>query len=200
MPVSAPICIYVTDDNVSVLKSLCALLSSHGYETIACDSAEDFLVKYDKSRSACLLLDLRMPGMSGSELQVHLNEIGARLPTIVVTGHGDVPAAVKAIKGGAIDFIEKPVPEDQLLAAIEAARDVLAHRPAPTFPANVVAERLAKLTDREREVLDHLVQGKINKEIAGEFGISQRTVEVHRARIREKMDARGIADLIRMLR
>lgn len=200
MATNKSICVYVADDNVPVLKSLCALLNSHGYETIACASAEDFLAKYDRSRVACLVVDLRMPDMSGADLQNHLNEIGARIPTIIVTGHGDVPAAVRAIKDGAVDFIEKPVSEDQLLAAIEAAGEVLAHRPLPSHSADVVAVRLSKLTDREREVLDHLVQGKLNKEIANELGISQRTVEVHRARIREKMDARGISDLIRMLR
>ena len=192
--------VYVVDDDRSVLKSLCALLDSHGFNTIPCSSAEEFLGKFDDDRKSCLLLDIRMPGMSGLELQAHLSETGSRIPVIIVTGHGYVPIAVQAMKKGAIDFIEKPTSEEDLLRAIQDASDMLSNRPRRMVPAEVVSRRLAKLTKREREVLDHLVQGKINKEVAEELGISQRTIEVHRARIREKMNARGISDLIRMLR
>lgn len=191
--------VYVVDDDPSVLRSLCALLNAYGHATEGFESAEAFLAGFDAARPACLLLDLRMPGMSGLDLQRHLAETGVRLPIIMITGHGDVPAAVKAIRAGAIDFIEKPGSEAQILAAIEAAADVLANRPQPSIPRDVVSTRLARLTEREREVLDHLVQGKINKEIARDLRISQRTVEIHRARVRAKMEARGLSDLIRML-
>lgn len=194
-----PILVYVVDDDEAVLKSLCALLDAHGYDSTPCQSAEHFLKVYDPKAKACILLDLRMPGMSGLELQDYLNETGAKLPIIVVTGHGDVPVAVKAMKAGAIDFIEKPTPEDQLLDSLTMATEILEGRITRAVPAELVTARLGKLTDREREVLDLLVIGKINKEIAEHFGVSQRTVEIHRARVREKMGARGIADLIRML-
>jgi RNA polymerase sigma factor (sigma-70 family) len=138
--------------------------------------------------------------MGGIELQADLNRLGVKLPIIVLTGHGDVPVAVRAMKAGALDFIEKPAGEEQILAAIEQASRVLADRPPAILPAEEAAKRLARLTVREREVLDHLVLGQTNKTIAEELGISQRTVEIHRARIREKLEARGLADLIRMVR
>lgn len=192
--------VYVVDDDAAALRSMRALLSAHGYRSIACDSAEAFLAVFEPDRHACLLLDLRMPGMSGMELHAHLVAQGFRIPVIILTGHGDVPLAVQAMKAGAIDFIEKPSCEDRLLDALNSARGLLANRPPPAVSAAVVAERLARLTGREREVVDHLILGKTNKQIAEEFGISQRTVEVHRARIREKMEVRGLAELIRMFR
>jgi two-component system, LuxR family, response regulator FixJ len=191
--------IYVVDDDAAVLRSLALLLQSHGFAVEPAASAAAFLERFDPERRACLLLDLRMPGMDGAELQRRLVDEGHRLPIIILTGHGDVPAAVRAMKQGAIDFIEKPVDEAHLLAAIGEARAVLTNRPRRSVSREVVAERLARLTAREREVLDHLVLGRLNKEIAEALGISQRTVEIHRARIREKMEARGISDLIMML-
>ncbi len=191
--------VYVVEDDDSVLKSLCALLNAHGYDTIACTSAEHFLRIFDPRLKACMVLDLRLPGMSGPQLQAHLNEIDVSIPIVVVTAHGDVPVAVQTLRAGASHFIEKPAQEDQLLEAISSAGDILFNRAPPNVPQNIVAERLAKLTEREREVLHHLLEGKLNKEIANELGVSQRTIEVHRSRIREKMHARGIADLIRMI-
>ncbi len=191
--------VYVVEDDVPVLKSLCALLDAHGYETIACRTAERFLEMRKPHRKACMLLDLRLPGMGGLQLLQHLNDVDASIPIIVVTAHGDVPIAVQAMKAGAIDFIEKPARADHLLEAVGMAQEILSNRSPPGVPKNVVAERLSKLTDREREVLQHLTVGKLNKEIAEELGISQRTVEIHRSRIREKMQARGISDLIRMM-
>lgn len=192
--------VYIVEDDTAVLKSLCALLHSHDFKTIACETAEDFLQQYNRDLKSCLILDIRLPGMSGMELQAYLNRIGDLIPIIVVTGHGDIPLAVNAIKSGAIDFIEKPTSEQQLLEALKIADDVLNNRVPETIPNEVVSERLKKLTQREREVLGHLVLGKINKEIAEELGVSRRTIEIHRARIREKMVARGVADLIRMLK
>jgi two-component system, LuxR family, response regulator FixJ len=191
--------VYVVEDDASVLDSLCALLSAHGYVTVPCTSAERFLEVYSPERKACIMLDLRLPGMSGMQLQRHLGDIGVSIPIIVVTAHGDVPLAVQALRAGAIDFIEKPAQAERLLEALDIAGDLLYNRAPPYVPKAVVADRLAKLTEREREVLQHILQGKLSKEIAGELGVSQRTIEVHRSRIREKMQARGIADLVRML-
>lgn len=192
--------VYVVDDDAAVLRSCTILLQAHGYETTPCQSAKAFLEIYDLAKPSCLVLDIRMPEVSGLELQATLKSQGVRIPIIILTGHGDVPAAVKAIKNGAIDFIEKPANEATLLAALEEARNVLRNAPRQPVPKAEVAARLSLLTAREREVLDHLVLGKINKEIAETLGISQRTVEIHRARVREKMQARGISDLIQMLR
>ena len=192
--------VYVVDDDAAVLRSCAILLKAHGYATVECDSAEAFLANYDPAEPACLLLDIRMPGMSGLDLQTHLTNQNISIPIIMLTGHGDVPAAVKAIKNGAIDFIEKPADETVLLTALEEARSVLRNAPRQSVPKAEVEARLKLLTSREREVLDHLVLGKINKEIAETLRISQRTVEIHRARVREKMQARGISDLILMLR
>lgn len=192
--------VYLVDDDPGVLRSTTLLLEAHGLAVEPCASAQAFLARFQPGRRGCLLLDLRMPGTDGPELQRRLAEQGHRLPVIMLTAHGDVPAAVRAMRAGAIDFIEKPAPEARLLAAVEEARaTTIAGRPRRVVPREVVAERLATLTPREREVLDHLVLGRLNKEIADELGISQRTVEIHRARIREKMEARGISDLIMML-
>ncbi|MEP3636178.1 MAG: response regulator [Paracoccaceae bacterium] len=191
--------IYIVEDDHAVLNSLCALLSSHGHETIACASAEHFLQIYDPEVKACMILDLRLPGMSGIQLQNHLLENGIQIPTVVITAHGDVPVAVKAMRAGAIDFIEKPASEAQLLEAVGMVSGLLFNRQPPSVSKKIIASRLEKLTDRERDVLDHLLMGKLNKEIASELEVSQRTVEGHRSRIREKMHARGVADLIRML-
>jgi FixJ family two-component response regulator len=192
--------VYVVDDDAAVLRSCTILLGAHGYETVPCESAEAFLEAFDPASPAALLLDIRMPGMSGLDLQAHLNAQGITIPIILLTGHGDVRAAVRSLKAGAIDFIEKPADEGVLLAALREAEAVTRNAPRRTVPKADVAARLSLLTTREREVLDHLVLGKINKEIAETLGISQRTVEIHRARVRKKMKARGISDLIMMLR
>ena len=191
--------VYVVEDNAAVLASLCALLAAHGIDTIPCPSAEHFIQIYDPAKRACMILDVRLPGMSGIQLQSYLNDNGIAIPIIVITAHGDVSIAVKAMRAGAIDFIEKPASKAQLLEALTTASGMLFNRQAAVVSKKVVASRLEKLTDREREVLDHLLTGKLNKEIASALDVSQRTVEGHRSRIREKMHARGIADLVRML-
>lgn len=192
--------VYVVDDDLSVRASLCALLSAHGYRPAAFPSGEEFLRGFEADNCLCVFLDLRMGEIGGMKLQKLLNAKGINVPIIMLTAHGDVPLAVEAIKAGAVDFIEKPASEAQLLGAIEVASNRLADRPAPNVPPGLVSERLSRLTSREREVLDHLILGMTNKHIADELGISQRTVEIHRARIREKMEARGLSDLIRMMR
>jgi len=192
--------VYVVDDDESVRSSLCALLRAHGFDAVAAPTAEIFLAQARDAGGLCVFIDLRMPGMGGLELQKAIAASGISIQVIMLTAFGDVPLAVEAMKAGAIDFIEKPASEAQLLSSIEAAANAAANRPQTRVPAGIVRERLARLTVRERHVLDHLVLGKTNKQIAEEFGISQRTVEIHRARIREKMEARGLADLIRMMR
>lgn len=195
-----PMRIYIVDDDAAVRNSLRALLVAHRFEVVVAADAEDFLSRFVPDMPSCLLLDLRMPGMSGLDLQALMQARGVVLPTIVLTAHGDVPAAVRAMKAGALDFIEKPGTEAQLLSAIEQAGRILADRPPDVLPPDEVARRLARLTTREREVLDLLVLGLTNKSIADRLGISQRTVEIHRARIRDKLEARGLSDLIRMMR
>ena len=190
--------IFVIEDDAAVRGSLCALLDAHGHAALPCATAEDFLERFDPNSATIIILDLRLPGMNGIELQTYLNEIDARTAIIIITAHGDVPIAVNAIRAGAIDFIEKPSDLNQVLQALELAQASLSNSSVAAVPRQVISERKAKLTDRENQVLERLLQGKLNKEIADELGISRRTVEVHRARVREKMHARGIADLIRM--
>lgn len=191
--------VYIVEDDERVLESFCALLNAHGYETVPCKSAEEFLTEYNPDKKSCMLLDLRLPGMSGIQLQTHLADTGIDVPVVVITAHGDIPLAVHAMRTGAIDFIEKPAQAARILEAVESAGCMIHDLARPEVPRKIVADRLSRLTDREEEVLHHLLQGKLNKEIAAELGISRRTIEVHRSRIREKMQARGIADLIRML-
>jgi two-component system response regulator FixJ len=191
--------VFIVDDDQAVARSLSGLLSAHGIETTAYSSAEEFLATLPSPESACLLLDLRMPGMNGLALQAELNNLDYRLPIVMLTGHGDVPAAVKAMKLGAIDFLEKPSSEPQLLDAVNSARLYLQKNPKPDVAPGVVARRLKRLTSREYEILQYLVQGMTNKQVASELDISQRTVEIHRARIRQKMRAEDLSDLIRMM-
>ncbi len=192
--------LYLIDDDPSVLRSLCALVSAHGMEPHPFGSAEAFLENLEPDQPGCVLLDIKMPGMSGLQLQSKLADQGTNFPVIILTGHGDVPAAVQAMKNGAIDFIEKPLNVDSLLRSIAEATALLNNQPLQSIPKHEVLKRVARLTKREREVLDHLVLGKINKQIAVDMGISQRTVEIHRARLQKKMEANGLADLIRMMK
>ncbi|MEM9355103.1 MAG: response regulator [Pseudomonadota bacterium] len=190
--------LYLVDDNPSVLRSLCALIRAHGYEPHPFNSAEAFLEKYDDEHPGCILLDVKMPGMNGLELQNLLNERGGNVPVIILSGHGDVPAAVAAMKNGAVDFIEKPPSASVLLRAIENAIAHLNDENHLFLPKHEVNRRISRLTKREREVLDHLVLGKINKQIAVDMGISQRTVEIHRSQVMHKTGARSLAELVRM--
>jgi len=190
--------VHVIDDDVEVRQSLAFLLSTAGLAVRVHESALAFLKILPTVTEGCVVTDIRMPGMNGLELQQHLRDHRSRLPVIVMTGHGDVALAVEAMKAGAIDFIEKPFDDEVLLSAIRAA---LTHRAvASERHARIAAvqERLAKLSEREREVLDRLINGKANKVIAYELGISPRTVEVYRANVMTKMQADSLSELVRM--
>jgi FixJ family two-component response regulator len=186
--------IYIVDDDASVRDSLALLLSLRGYATLVFANAEDFLGALRPDWSGCVVADIRMPGMSGLELQARLQQHAPALPVIVITAHGDVTAARQAFLAQAVDFIEKPFDADQLIAAIERA---LAGQPAPGIPAPAARGR-GELTEREREVMQLLIQGVHNRHIAEQLGISPRTVEVHRARVLHKVGAGSVIELARL--
>ena len=191
--------ICVVDDDNSVRDSLRELLESSGYSVEDYNSALRFLASDAVTRCQCLIADVRMPEMDGLALQQELNKRGHRLPVIVVTGHGDIPLAVRAMKAGAAEFLEKPFKDDILLSSIQTALELAASPPPPTPEVAVVEKRLKTLTEREYEVLDLLVLGHANKVIAQKLSISFRTVEIHRARVLSKMEARSIAELVRQV-
>jgi FixJ family two-component response regulator len=188
--------VMMVDDDVAVRDSTALLLSLKGFATRQFASAEQLLAAtgdpFDRSLTGCLLLDVRMTGMDGLALQAELARRGCTLPVVVITAHGDVDTARAALKGGALDFLEKPVDEDVLLTTVRSAMAAAAQRP-PASP-----QGLARLTDREREVLSLVAQGRHNRDIGAELGISPRTVEVYRARLMEKLQARSVADLVRI--
>ncbi len=173
-------------------------MRSVGMECRIFPSAGDFLEVYSPELSGCVILDIRMPGISGLELQDKLANLGSSLPIIFVTGYGDVPMAVEAMQKGAFDFIEKPFRDQELLERIGAAMEADKTRRAQQHQEHKVQQRMARLTNREREVLELVVTGKPNKIIAHELDVSQRTVEIHRARVMEKMEAGSLAELVRM--
>ncbi len=189
--------IYIVDDNDAMRKSLSMVMRSANFESKTYATAQDFLNEYDQTGPGCLLLDVRMPDMTGPELQILLPKLHIQLPVILMTGHGDVTTAVRAMKAGAIDFIEKPFEHESLLTRIhECVNQSLRHQKSQKHQAGIV--RLNLLTPREREVMDLLVQGKINKVIANQLGISIRTVEAHRANLMSKLRVHSLADIIRI--
>ena len=181
--------VYLVDDDEALRDSLVWLLESQGFQVAAYASAEDFLANWQPDLSGCLLLDVRMPGMNGLELHERLKARFSTLPVIFITGHGDVPMAVSALKGGAADFIEKPFNDADLLRLVSQCLSREREEGARRRQGAEVSRRLAQLTVREREVLDLIIAGKLNKQIADTLGISIKTVEVHRARVMEKMGA-----------
>jgi len=191
--------VFVVDDDAAVRDSLRMLLKSVGLPVEVFESGQEFLDADRDDRPGCLVLDIRMPGMSGLELQVKLNERHSILPIIFITGHGDVPMAVEAMQAGAVDFIQKPFRDQDLLDRINQALDKDAGSRRMLAERNMIRKRLESLTPREREVLDLVVAGKANKVIAGDLNLSQRTVEIHRARVMEKMEAHSLAHLVRMV-
>lgn len=194
---SSPV-VFVVDDDAAVRDSIVMLLRVSGYNVEDFDSALHFLANAAPKPGDCLIADIRMPDMDGLTLQQELIRRGSSLPVIIVTGHGDVPLAVQAMKAGAVDFIEKPFPREALLAAVKRGLGGADGLPKPTKSSTEIAGRIALLTDREREVYERVVAGRQSKEIAFELGTSPRTIEVHRARVMHKMQARTVQDLVRM--
>lgn len=193
-----PPTIYVVDDDEGVRSSLRFLLKSVGLATRTLASAREFLETYRPRQPGCLVLDVRMPGMSGLELQEQLNLRGAVIPVIFITGHGDVPMAVEAMQHGAFDFLQKPFRDQDLIDRIQRALERDARNRAALAQHDRIRARFASLTPREREVLTLMTLGKANKVMAAELGVSQRTVEIHRARVMEKTGADSLAQLVRM--
>jgi two-component system response regulator FixJ len=191
--------VYIVDDDDAVRSALRLLLKSVGLATTPLSSAQEFLATYDLQQPGCLILDVRMPGMSGLELQQQLNLRGAIIPVIFITGHGDIPMAVEAMQQGAFDFLQKPFRDQDLLDRIQRAlaKDVTGR--VELRERSRIKERLESLTAREREVLELVASGKPNKIMAADLGVSQRTVEIHRARVMEKMGASSLAQLVRMV-
>jgi FixJ family two-component response regulator len=191
--------VYIVDDDEAVRNSLRLLLKSVGLTAQALPSAREFLDKYDPQQPGCLILDVRMPGMSGLDLQEQLNVRGAVIPVIFITGHGDIPMAVEAMQQGAFDFLQKPFRDQDLIDRIQRALAKDRSDRAELSERARVKERFESLTPREREVLDLVTSGKPNKIMAADLGVSQRTVEIHRARVMEKMHAASLAQLVRMM-
>jgi len=190
--------VYVVDDDRGVRESLGLLLDSVGIANRTFESAADFLAGFDAHRVSCLIADIRMPGMSGLELQEELNSRHVSIPIIFITGHGDVPMAVSAMKAGAMDFLPKPYRDQELLDRVNSAL-ALAREGFQEHQHEIeVRARLETLTPREAEVMAMVVQGCANKVIAMDLGVSQRTVELHRARVMQKMAARSLAELVRL--
>lgn len=189
--------VYVVDDDPALRESLGYLLQSEGLIVRAFGGARQFLAEYDRHARGCLVVDVRMPEMSGLQLQEHLAAEGSTLPVIVITGHGDVPMAVKALKNGALDFIEKPFADQQLLDRVHEALDVDRRLFGERAKREDILRRLGRLTKREREVMTGVAEGKANKVIAEELGLSPKTVEVHRARLMQKLEVDSLAQLMR---
>lgn len=190
-------CVHVVDDDEAVRDSLRLLLKTIDIPCRVYASGNDFVNAFDPAMSGCILLDIRMPGMSGLEVQQALNEKQNSMPIIFVTGHGDVPMAVKAMHNGAFDFLEKPYREQELLDRIQQARSENRSRRQDCANRDHIAACIERLTPREREVMDRVVTGQANKVIAADLQLSERTVEIHRARVMEKMEVRNLASLVR---
>jgi FixJ family two-component response regulator len=194
-----PATVFVVDDDEAVRTSLRLLLKSVGLPVETLASAQEFLDQFDPHRAGCLVLDIRMPGMSGLELQQQLNDRHSIMPIVFITGHGDVPMAVEAMQAGAVDFIQKPFRDQDLIDRINRALEKDRDMRSALRERDEIRRRMSQLTPREREVLELVTRGKANKVIAGDLNVSQRTVEIHRARVMEKMGANSLAHLVRMV-
>jgi RNA polymerase sigma factor (sigma-70 family) len=191
--------VFVVDDDASMRKSLCWLIESVGLEVESFPSGTDFLESCPPDAAGCLLLDVRMPGLSGLDLQEQLRERRINLPVIMITGHADVPMAVRALKGGAFDFIEKPFNDQVLLERVQRAIEFEEQAQSDNARKAEIDARIESLTPRERQVMEMVVNGRANKQIAAELNLSEKTIEVHRKHVMDKMKAGNVADLIRMV-
>lgn len=190
--------VYLVDDDPRVLRALSRLLHAKDYDVRAFGSAKEFLADHDPAVPGCAVLDLAMPGLDGLKLQETLAAAGVQRPIIFLTGKGDIPASVRAMKAGAIDFLTKPARKDYLLAAIIRAEDVDTRTRQAGAELAAVHAKIKSLTPREREVLAHVVAGKLNKQIAGDLGTVEKTVKFHRGRMMHKLGVRTVADLVRL--
>jgi FixJ family two-component response regulator len=190
--------VHVVDDEADMLKALERLLGTAGFAVQAYSSPEQFLVQHDHTAPGCIVLDLALPGLNGLELQQALQTQGSALPIVFLTGRGDIAASVRAMKLGAADFLTKPVDADELIAAVEAALERNRAQRANRADRDAVANRLAALTAREREVFELIAQGRLNKQIAAEFGTVEKTIKFHRANLMRKLGVRTVADLVRL--
>jgi RNA polymerase sigma factor (sigma-70 family) len=190
--------VYVVDDDVSMRSSLTRLIRSAGREVESFGSAQEFLETEHVDRPACVVLDIRMPGLSGLDLQDKMAEVGLDMPIVFITGHGNIPASVRAMKAGAVDFLEKPFEEETLLDAIKRALDRSRQSRQKRSEKETIEDRVKRLTSREYEVFTLVITGMLNKQIAGELGVSEKTVKVHRARVMRKMRVVSVAELVRL--
>jgi FixJ family two-component response regulator len=190
--------VFLVDDDPSVLRALTRLLRSKGYEVRAFASSTEFLAQHDSSIRGCAILDVSMPDLDGLKLQAALMASGAERPVIFISGVGDIPATVRAMKAGAIDFLTKPVNSHQLLAALKRAIEMDHKARESQRDLELLKSRISTLTPREREVLMHVVAGRLNKQIAADLGIVEKTIKLHRGRMMRKMGVRTLADLVRM--
>lgn len=188
--------VFVVDDENSVRKALCRLLASAGIAAASYASADEFLAGYERVQPGCLILDLSMPGLNGLELQQALRARDSLLPVIFLTGHAEIADSVRAMKGGAVEFLTKPVEDEKLLAAVREALATDAGARAEQAATDAIRQRLATLTPRELQVLRCVIAGKLNKQTAAELGTVEKTIKVHRARVIEKMQAGSLAELV----
>lgn len=190
--------VFLVDDDPAVLRALTRLLRAAGFEACAYPSALTFLEEHDAAAPGCAVVDLAMPGLTGLELQRVLAASGCERPIVFITARGDIPASVQAMKAGAVDFLTKPFDDEELLSAIRTALEKDRRARQLRAELQFVERRLARLTPREREVLTHIVAGQLNKQIAAVLGTVEKTIKVHRARVMEKMEAKSLAELVRM--
>jgi FixJ family two-component response regulator len=190
--------VFLVDDDAGVLKALSRLLRARGYEVEAFTSPQEFLAGHDASIPGCAVFDVSMPGLDGLQLQQALTAGGSQRPVIFLTGKGDIPTSVRAMKAGAIDFLTKPVDDADLLAAIARAETEDATTRHAGAELDSINARFAVLTPREREVMTHVIAGRLNKQIAGDLGTVEKTIKVHRGRVMEKLGVRSVADLVRL--
>jgi FixJ family two-component response regulator len=191
--------VFLVDDDPGVLTALSRIVRAFGYDSRTFLSPSDFLREHDPAIPGCAILDLTMPEVNGLELQQRLVQADIKRPIIFLSGHADIPASVRAMKAGAIDFLVKPVRRDELLSAIARAEEHDAAARATANRQEAINNRLSRLTPRERQVLDHVVLGALNKQIAATLGTVEKTIKVHRGRMMAKMEVRSVADLVRMV-
>ncbi len=190
--------VFVVDDDPDVLKSLARVLRSAGLAVATFSSPSGFLEQHNPRAAGCVVLDVAMPGLNGLELQQALTAKGSAIPIIFLTGRGDIPMSVQAMKGGAVDFLTKPIHDEDLLKAVHTALEKDRIERQSRAELDEIQERLATLTPREREVLTHVVSGQLNKQIANDLGTVEKTIKVHRARVMEKMKVNSVAELVRL--